>query len=213
MPISAACPERPAIPPCPTTAQPDPTSSPAMRPPCQGETQNLFQQDRLKSWIQLLANVLQQEGLPEGNGIFQSGEEVSVVQSGHLQAIHFLLKGSRGDRVPALSCPPSHAALVCGTLLTGVLGAAEITYFLAQLVFGYFGKLSPHHQALVTDKGGSRKGENREKLLQRVMLLPNPALVSQHVCLQSESRWVGIIPGGPKQEQLPEPSKEQWVPL
>lgn len=201
--------QRPANPPRPTAAQPDSASSPARCPPCQGETQNLFQQDRLKSWIQLLANILQQEGLPKGNGIFQSGEEVSVVQSGHLQAVHFLLKGSRGGQGTRSVLPTftlSSGVWYTGTPLTGVPGAAEIIYFLAQLLFGYFGKLSSHHQALVTAQGGSRKGENGEKLLQRAMLLPNPAQVSQLVCLHSENRWVEKIPGGPKQEQLLEPS-------
>lgn len=86
----------------PLTAQPG-----THCPPCQGETQDLLQQDRLKDWIQLLANILQQEGLPKGNGIFQSGEEVPVTQLAHLQAVFPLLKAEAGrgrGRVSVVSC-------------------------------------------------------------------------------------------------------------
>lgn len=84
----------------PLTAQPG-----THCPPCQGETKDLFQQDRLKDWIQFLADILQQEGLPKGNGVFQSGEEVTVIQLGHLQAVFPLLKVEAGEsRVSVMSC-------------------------------------------------------------------------------------------------------------
>lgn len=59
------------------------------------KTKNLFQQDGLEGWIQLLADVLQQERLPKCNGFFQTAEKVPVAQLGHLQAVHLLLKSSR----------------------------------------------------------------------------------------------------------------------
>lgn len=115
-------------------------------PPCHGETPDLFQQDRLKDWIQLLADVLQQEGLPKANGVLQSGQEVPVTELGHLQAVFSLLKGSRGGQGSCGVLPPSQPALVHSTPLTGLIylpGAAEIIAFLAQLDFGHFGKFIP----------------------------------------------------------------------